>query len=509
MSIYERFCRFGSRIPILSNVRIDKADRDLVRAVSFLKPLMLLDVRGVIGGGRFLAILAWISVFGFFALMGQSLLVALPVSLTLPVLAYYGFISRPVSIMNGYRLGLSEESDLVFEQFILVFQAGGTIFDAIELVARSKHPYLSPAFQQIMRQAQDGVPPEKGLLEFARNQPSDDLRRYLTGVVSALEQKTDLLEFLSGESYEADMTLRTMNLELESRLLVIAALMTYVPMLLTLALSLTGVSRSLFVLVLAPILVVLNALMGSRFSRGFSSYFDRPRQGGLAPPSQRDIAIEYDDFLNFLILLGEHLKSGTTLEVALPEVRNQVTAEVQRIIDPAINTIYGRERSTREAMNLAAEAALGQRVSSLLLLIAEMCEISAVDAGGRLTRIAGRLVKRSSLAKERESIIAAQRIKVYLLSLTSAIVLGLLVSLSPFLYIGSLLGSTPFLPIGSTTIADVLPLFITILIVTTSSGYQNTRMVNGKRPKLTGVICGLLFWLSSSLAASLLGAGIA
>jgi hypothetical protein len=72
-----------------------------------------------------------------------------------------------------------------------------------------------------------------------------------------------------------------------------------------------------------------------------------------------------------------------------------------------------------------------------------MCEASATDAGDRLSRIATRLVKRSAVAKERESIIAAQRLKVYLLSITSSLVLGLLSALSPFLYIGSLLTEGP------------------------------------------------------------------
>ncbi|UCH05793.1 MAG: hypothetical protein JSW05_06410, partial [Candidatus Thorarchaeota archaeon] len=142
---------------------------------------------------------------------------------------------------------------------------------------------------------------------------------------------------------------------------------------------------------------------------------------------------------------------------------------------------------------------------NLLSMIPLMCEASAVAAGERISRIAARLVQRSSVAKERESIIAAQRLKVYLLSLTSSAVLGLLAALSPFLFIGSLFnGGSIFTP-GTLAVVDVAPLFATLLVTTLTTGYMNTRMVDGRRPFVVGVVCGLLFWISFMLASTILG----
>ncbi|MHA2042942.1 MAG: hypothetical protein ACW975_13900, partial [Candidatus Thorarchaeota archaeon] len=173
--------------------------------------------------------------------------------------------------------------------------------------------------------------------------------------------------------------------------------------------------------------------------------------------------------------------------------------------DPVINAISWGGKSIEEAMSEAARMALGQRVANMINMISVMCAASATDTGDRLSRIAARLVKRSAVAKERESIIAAQRLKVYLLSITSSLVLGLLSALSPFLFIGSLLTEGPIWSPEALSLLSILPLFVTLLITTVSTGYQNTSMVGGRRPLLIGVVCGLLFWASFMLSSAILG----
>ena len=465
---------------------------------------MDVSVRGVVGASNFSFLIVAIFLPVLLFVFQLSMLIAIPLGLLAAVVLAYIVLNYPVSIMNSYKLGLSEEADLVFEQFILTFQAGGTIFDAIEMVAQSEHPYLSKAFGQMIGQINDGIPPETCLMEFAKDQPSDDLRRYFTAIVSALEAKTDLLDTLSGESFEADLSLRQKNLELESRLLIVAALVTYVPIMFTLAASLAGFATSILVLLIAPVFILMNALLKSRFSRQFSAYFDRPRENTIVAPTQNQIISEYDAFLNFLILLGERLRSGDTLEVALASIRDDLDIEVQKLIDTTLNAVYNDGASISEGMALASEKALGQRVSQMLNMIVIMCETSAQAAGDRLSRIAIRLVKRSAVAKERDSIIAAQRMKVYLLTITSAAVLGMLASLSPFLFIGSLLSQGPIWTPGSITTLDILPLLITLGATTLSTGYQNTRMVGGARPIVIGLVCGLLFWISFALSSTMM-----
>jgi hypothetical protein len=174
------------------------------------------------------------------------------------------------------------------------------------------------------------------------------------------------------------------------------------------------------------------------------------------------------------------------------------------LVDPAINSVYWQGNSIKEAIALSVNEALGQRVAGMLDLIVLMCEASARDAGERLARITARLVKRSAVAKERDSIIAAQRLKIHILSLTSAFVLGLLASLSPFLFIGSLLSQDSLGAPMVLSLFDVLPLIFTLLLTTISMGYQNTIMVSDSRGKMMGLICGLIFWMSFSLSASML-----
>lgn len=505
MVLYERICRFSERVAGGSSRRRD--DKELQRAVKFLSPLMEITVKGVGAAANLLSVLVLLLLFSLLSFLQLSLLIVAPLAGMAAVVTYYIIVTYPVSMMNSYKLGLSEEADLVFEQFILVFQSGGTIFDAIEMVAQSDHPYLSSAFQQMISQINEGTPPETCLMEFAKDQPSDDLRRYFTAIVSSLEKKTDLLETLSGESFEADLALRQKNLELESRLLIVAALVTYVPIMFTLAISLAGFATSFLVLLVAPVFILMNALLKSRFSRQFSAYFDRPSESSIVAPTQNQIIAEYDAFLNFLILLGERLRSGDTLEISLDSIRDDLEIEVQKLVDIAIDTVYIEDASIEEGMARASEAALGQRVSQMFNMVAVMCETSAHSAGDRISKIATRLVKRSAVAKERDSIIAAQRMKVYLLTITSAAVLGMLASLSPFLFISSLLSQGPTWTPGSITTLDILPLLLTLGVTTLSTGYQNTRMVGGTRPVVIGLVCGLLFWISFTLSSLMMVLG--
>ena len=503
MLLYEKLCRFSERIAGRTIRKRD--DKDLQKAVKFLTPLMDITVRGVEAAANLMSVIILLLLVFLLTLIELSILIVAPLAGMAAIVTYYIIVTYPVSLMNSYKMHLSEEADLVFEQFILVFQSGGTIFDAIEMVAQSDHPYLSMALKQIIGRVNEGVPPERCLMDFARDQPSDDLRRYFTAIVSSLEKKTELLDELSGESFEADLALRQKNLELESRLLIVAALVTYLPIMFTLAVSLAGFGTSILIILVAPVFILLNALLKSRFSRQFSAYFDRPRETSIIVPSQREIIAEYDAFLNFLILLGERLQSGDTLEVALSEIRGDLDLEIQKLIDIVLDTMYRDDASITEAIERASEVALGERVSQMLNMIAIMCETSAQAAGDRLSRIATRLVKRSAVAKERDSIIAAQRMKVYLLTITSVAVLGMLASLSPFLFIGSLLSQGPTWTPGSITVSDILPLLLTLGITTLSTGYQNTQMVSGSRPLVIGLVCGLLFWISFALSYSLMG----
>ena len=502
--IYERLCNISSKIIPISRKTNETDNRELARAVRFLKPMMTLTIKGVIAAAYLSATIILLLSMTLLLFFGVNLFITAPLAIMASLVTFYIVISYPVSMMNSYKLGLSEEADLVFEQFILVFQTGGTIFDAIEMIAQSDHPYLSNAFGQILGRIADGIPPETCLMDFAKDQPSDDIRRYFTAIVSSLEKKTDLLDDLSGESFEADLALRQKNLELESRLLVVAALVTYVPIMFTLAISLAGHATNLTVLLIAPVFILLNAVLRSRFSRQFAAYFDRPRDDSVLAPTQKEIVTEYDEFLNFMILLGQHLASGDTLEVALTLVRDDLELKAQALVDIAIHAIYHENRSSSEAMNLASQAALGQRVSQMITMISLMCETSTYSAGNRITRIASRLVKRSAVAKERDSIIAAQKMKVYLLTLTSAAVLGMLASLAPFLYIGSLLTQGPTISFGTLTVLDIAPLLGALGISTLSMGYQNTKMVSGNKPVFMALICSLIFWISFALSSSLM-----
>ncbi|MHA2150725.1 MAG: type II secretion system F family protein [Candidatus Thorarchaeota archaeon] len=175
--IYERLCRFSEKF---SRVPDSEKDKELRKAVKFLAPMMTLTVQGVKAASNLSLFIVFVSLAGFLSVAGVSILIVIPLAAIASLIIAYVILNYPVSLMNNYKLGLSEEADLVFEQFILVFQSGGTIFDAIEMVAASDHPYLSKAFRQMIGRINQGTPPETCLMEFAKDQPSEDLRRYFS-----------------------------------------------------------------------------------------------------------------------------------------------------------------------------------------------------------------------------------------------------------------------------------------------------------------------------------------
>ena len=185
--IYERLCNLSSSIPPFSKITRKTDNRDLTRAVRFLAPMMTLTTQGVVAAAFFSATTILILSLLLLMFFGVNLFLTVPLAAMASLVTYYIVISYPISIMNSYKLGLSEEADLVFEQFILVFQTGGTIFDAIEMIAQSDHPYLSKAFRLILGRIAEGIPPETCLMDFAKDQPSDDIRRYFTAIISSLK----------------------------------------------------------------------------------------------------------------------------------------------------------------------------------------------------------------------------------------------------------------------------------------------------------------------------------
>ena len=133
--LYERLCQLGERIPPFSIIAERRSNRDLEKALNFLKPLMKLNQEAVYSTAYLFAFLMFILGLIATLVLNLFIVISIPIIIGTTILAYYVIISYPVSVMNSYRVSLSEESDIIFEQFILVFHSGGTIFDAIEMVA--------------------------------------------------------------------------------------------------------------------------------------------------------------------------------------------------------------------------------------------------------------------------------------------------------------------------------------------------------------------------------------
>ncbi|MCK5151557.1 MAG: hypothetical protein KAQ65_06950, partial [Candidatus Thorarchaeota archaeon] len=88
MAIYERLCRISQRLP-LHRIGGRTRDRDLLKAVVFLSPLMKITPEGIVSASYFTAILIFISLTSILYLLNVSLLIGVLLSLLASLIVYY------------------------------------------------------------------------------------------------------------------------------------------------------------------------------------------------------------------------------------------------------------------------------------------------------------------------------------------------------------------------------------------------------------------------------------
>ncbi|MHA2188496.1 MAG: hypothetical protein ACW99V_09695, partial [Candidatus Thorarchaeota archaeon] len=96
-----------------------RSDKDLTKSLQFLTPIMTLSLEGVVSASYLMAILTFGLTSVILLIFNVLYYLVGFLSALAAILVYYVMISYPTSVMNSYKLSLSEEADMVFEQFIL------------------------------------------------------------------------------------------------------------------------------------------------------------------------------------------------------------------------------------------------------------------------------------------------------------------------------------------------------------------------------------------------------
>ena len=150
----------------------------------------------------------------------------------------------------------------VLEELVTLFQTTGSVFESIEYVSKGDYGPISMAFAEMIIPLNRGTTPEQLLRQFAASQPSMTLRRGLLTFIQFIESSATNLESVINDAHE-DLQRRYQRLTMqwESRMMVIAGVLVFLPIIFILGASLRGLSSHPLVLLLPISQFIFSKLM--------------------------------------------------------------------------------------------------------------------------------------------------------------------------------------------------------------------------------------------------------
>ena len=191
-----------------------------------------------------------------------NLLLALMLSMAMFVLACNYVITYFPKKYNKHRWIISKYADLILGELLFMLFSTGSIFDFILLVGNADYPIISHEFKILANRVNSGENPEKLLVDFARNQPTDTLKIYIPTILKYSKISDDLVDkIVRIAQREARNEYKRYTLELESRLLIAIGIGFFTPIILSLGLLMSGVSTSPLFLSLVPLQIIILVIL--------------------------------------------------------------------------------------------------------------------------------------------------------------------------------------------------------------------------------------------------------
>ncbi len=489
--MYAKWCKLAGKVPVIKTIAKSLRDDEVDQACKYFE--VKYDVSPLeVSAGAILGF--FVSFVGLFILLYRlGALISIPASMMFGYLALYAIYTYLPSKMKEATLIFSEVADLVYELIVLILITTNSIFQAIEAIANADIPYISEKFREIIYKINtEECLPEDAIKEFADSQPSMDLRRRLNMILALEHDPKQLSEFSFEGSSEINSALRKLNLELESRLLVIAMLLTYIPIFLVIIVAMEGYSTSLWSFVALAIYILIVRLLVKRVSGNLMSM--RGKSAAWLPLKEE--VNEVKAVSDFVVIFAGMLRIHGSPENAMVEATQYAEPKLRERILNAFAPVYQDQATYKDAIDEIINGTKTIRAKVLLRIAYIMSETNPVNAPQFLIRIAREIGIRNEFTEEKRNIIEAQGIKVELLSKTSAAVIGITVALAPFLSLnGIFFGGfgdivLPHIP----TFLDMWPLFTSMGVASFYASYASSKMVGGKHPLLSGTV-GILIYV--------------
>ena len=233
---------------------------ELTEAIEYLyqdkiKPLHVLGGVVVIGVASISVITVLLS--NFLAIMS-----ALVLSITIGLLICLILLSSILSKYQNQLIEIEKATPQVLEELATLYITTGSVFESIEFVSKGDYGTISSEFSEMIGPMNHGTPPEYLLRQYAASQPSMTLRRGLLTFIQFIEASTSNLEAVITDSHEnLQRRYERRTLQRESRMMVLAGLLVFLPIIFILGVAIRGLASHPLVLLLPIIQLLASKIM--------------------------------------------------------------------------------------------------------------------------------------------------------------------------------------------------------------------------------------------------------
>ncbi|MGQ9722821.1 MAG: type II secretion system F family protein [Candidatus Jordarchaeum sp.] len=211
---------------------------------------------GALGFGLSIAFLTLIMGIMF------NILVAVMLSVAMFIFGYNYVITYYPKKYDKNRWTIARYADFILEELLFILLSTGSIFDFILFVANADYPIISQEFKSLANHVNSGEKPEKLLLNFSYNQPTETLKIHIPAILKSSEISDELVDrIVRIAQREVRNEYQRYTLELEGRLLVVMGIGFFLPIVISLGLLMNNIGTNPLFLILIPLQIMILVIL--------------------------------------------------------------------------------------------------------------------------------------------------------------------------------------------------------------------------------------------------------
>ncbi|MFX1452393.1 MAG: hypothetical protein ACFFCM_16255, partial [Promethearchaeota archaeon] len=492
--IYTKICKKFSKFNFLDFISSRIENKELELAAKHLFNNYYLAPKEIISTALFFFFISIFFSLGLTLFFKSFLFIIIGI-----VIGYFSYnliINKLIIEYESEKLLILQYIDPTFQEFLIILTTTRSIFDSIYFVSQGNYPYISQKFQQMIQKINHGADPEELLYEFAMNQPSVPLRERILNILATNYSHDTILEELESHVIEKENEYEKYTQQLDSKLILIIGVCSFLPLLLTIALLLNGWENDVWIFILIPIYWILvrylkRYLLKTKFLI-FGSLENESTN--ISNKKLEKMKLEFEELIRFLQFFGNFLKRGHSIEKSFFDAVYKYQGVLKFKLVYVLKFIFFQNSSFDFAWNKFTQSLLNNSSIQILNLIKRMLIKDSLKAGNQIISLLTQLKKNQSLITKRELVYKTQHFKIKLISLISGFILGLLMSLAPVFSLAFTFSNLDIkfqnILLKLINYLDFLPLILTLISILIISAYNLAKII-----KIANPVKNILFTL--------------